>query len=98
MAAAAILAELKFPDGRAQKVQTVNVPVEGTLPSLMEGLHKVSEKVSLLLNELVAMERLAGDGGELDDEEDGEDDADSSDGETEEQVHQLPPPVKKAKT
>lgn len=54
-------AELKFRDGRADKVDKINVAVENTLTSLIAAIHKMGENVSQLLSELVDKERLAGD-------------------------------------
>ncbi|XP_077442901.1 uncharacterized protein LOC144064331 [Stigmatopora argus] len=88
MAAAAAAVEalaisVQLADGRSSKVQRIDVPVEKTLPSLMRGLATVREKISPLLDQLVAEERLAGDyqDGEEDDAE--EEDSDEEDGGTE---------------
>ncbi|XP_051908974.1 uncharacterized protein si:dkeyp-55f12.3 [Hippocampus zosterae] len=90
-------AELKFRDGRAHKVDKINVAVENTLTSLIAGIHKMGENVSQLLNELVDKERLAGDFA-ADDEDDCEDE-DSDDDEAENQSKsELQPPAKRHKT
>ncbi|XP_061560987.1 uncharacterized protein si:dkeyp-55f12.3 [Phycodurus eques] len=96
MAASSLSAELKFRDGRADKVEKINVPVENTLTSLMAGLRKVAQSVSPLLNELVEKEKFAGGDVTLDDE----DDEEESDGEAEKPPgwDRLQPPAKRSKT
>ncbi|XP_077595125.1 uncharacterized protein LOC144211614 [Stigmatopora nigra] len=78
----ALAISAQLADGYSSKVQRIDVPVEKTLPSLMRGLAAVREKISPLLDQLVAEERLAGD--HLDGQEDdaGEEDSDEEDGGT----------------
>ncbi|KAM3603307.1 uncharacterized protein V6R79_020124 [Siganus canaliculatus] len=68
MAAAAVVAELKFRDGLRQKI-TVNV--EDSISSLLNGIHELNKNASLLLSELVEREKLQGDS--TDEEEESED-------------------------
>lgn len=54
-----VKAELTFRDGKKEKIY-IEIKNENNLSSIMEGIHKLSEKVSKLLSELVEQEKHSG--------------------------------------
>ncbi|CAF89531.1 unnamed protein product [Tetraodon nigroviridis] len=93
MAAAALLAELKFRDGAKEKI---SLNVQNNLRSLIVAVQELNTSTSRLLSELVEQEKAQGDFAQG--EEDVEDSEDEED-EPEKPVNaELHPPAKRTKT
>ncbi|XP_076021544.1 uncharacterized protein LOC143012339 [Genypterus blacodes] len=94
-------AELTFRDGKTEKISVKIKNNENNLTSVMEGIHKLSEKVSNLLSELVEREKVSGantQGVEEDDSDEDEDEEEDDEEEEEQLKCDLHPPAKRSKT
>ncbi|XP_069581197.1 EKC/KEOPS complex subunit GON7 [Brachyistius frenatus] len=96
MAERAVLAELRFIDGRREEVR---VQVENNLSSLIRGVNELNANVSRLLGELVEREKVHGDCSQgEEDEEDSEEEEDDDEEPEDIQNSELQPPAKRSKS